>query len=142
MPMQVRQPFGVLHVRVGDVATSIPPITEVHSLFPHSFTHIFSSCPAAAYSERKIAGLRSSIRTGKQFLPLSPFNTRRAGARTSRPAALGVSGVPPPPAVYDIKQVSSRLGLPPAEVRRAYEALQQMGGVHILNRRFPRQREQ
>jgi hypothetical protein len=52
--------------------------------------------------------------------------------------------VPDEPAlvVYDIKQVSSRLGLPPAEMRRAYEELQQMGGVHILNRQFPWKREQ
>jgi hypothetical protein len=46
------------------------------------------------------------------------------------------------PVVYESKQVSARLGLPPAEVRRASEALQQMGGVHMLARRLPWKREQ
>jgi hypothetical protein len=46
------------------------------------------------------------------------------------------------PAVYASKQVSSQLGLPAAEVRRAYEALQHMGGVHMLARRLPWQHEQ
>jgi CRP-like cAMP-binding protein len=46
------------------------------------------------------------------------------------------------PVVYDVKQVSERLGLRPAEVRKAYEELAARGGVHILDRWFPRKREQ
>ena len=46
------------------------------------------------------------------------------------------------PAVYDVKQVSERLGLRPAEVRKAYEQLAEHGGVHILDRWFPKKREQ
>jgi CRP-like cAMP-binding protein len=46
------------------------------------------------------------------------------------------------PAVYDVKQVSARLGLRPAEVRKAYEELAARGGVHILDRWFPKKREQ
>jgi len=46
------------------------------------------------------------------------------------------------PVVYDIKTVSERLGLRPAEVRRAYEQLSELGGVHILARQFPKRREQ
>jgi hypothetical protein len=47
-----------------------------------------------------------------------------------------------PPVVYDVKQVSARLGLRPAEVRKAYEELAERGGVHILARWFPKKREQ
>ena len=46
------------------------------------------------------------------------------------------------PVVYDVKQVSERLGLRPAEVRKAYEELAEHGGVHILARRFPKKQEQ
>lgn len=46
------------------------------------------------------------------------------------------------PIVYDVKQVSERLGLRPAEVRKAYEELASRGGVQILDRWFPRKREQ
>jgi len=46
------------------------------------------------------------------------------------------------PVVYDIKAVSERLGMRPAEIRRAYEQLSEMGGVHILARQFPKRREQ
>ena len=46
------------------------------------------------------------------------------------------------PVVYDVKQVSERLGLRPAEVRKAYEELVARGGVQFLDRWFPRKREQ
>ena len=46
------------------------------------------------------------------------------------------------PVVYDIKTVSERLGMRPAEVRRAYEQLSELGGIHILARQFPKRREQ
>ncbi|HJT58551.1 MAG TPA: hypothetical protein VJ761_18735 [Ktedonobacteraceae bacterium] len=46
------------------------------------------------------------------------------------------------PVVYDVKQVSERLGLRPAEVRKAYEELAARGSVHILDRWFPRKRQQ
>jgi len=46
------------------------------------------------------------------------------------------------PVVYDVKQVSERLGLRPAEVRKAYEELAERGGVHILDRWFPKKRQQ
>ena len=46
------------------------------------------------------------------------------------------------PVVYDVKQVSERLGLRPAEVRKAYEELAERGGVHILARWFPKKHEQ
>ena len=45
------------------------------------------------------------------------------------------------PVVYDIKTVSERLGMRPAEVRRAYEQLAELGGVHILARQFPKPRD-
>ena len=41
-----------------------------------------------------------------------------------------------------MNQVSARLGLRPAEVRKAYEELAARGGVQILNRWFPRKHEQ
>ena len=44
------------------------------------------------------------------------------------------------PVVYDIKAVSKRLGIPPAQIRRAYDELEQVGGVHIVGRQFPRKR--
>ena len=44
------------------------------------------------------------------------------------------------PVVYDIKTVSERLGIPPAQIRRAYDELEQVGGVHIVNRQMPRRR--
>jgi len=44
------------------------------------------------------------------------------------------------PVVYDIKAVSERLGIPPAQVRRAYDELEQLGGVHIVGRQFPPRR--
>ena len=46
------------------------------------------------------------------------------------------------PVVYDIKTVSERLGMRPALVRRAYEQLSELGGVHILARQFPKPRDQ
>ncbi len=46
------------------------------------------------------------------------------------------------PVVSDIKAVSERLGMRPVEVRRAYEQLAELGGVHILARQFPKRREQ
>lgn len=46
------------------------------------------------------------------------------------------------PVVYDVKQVSERLGLRPSEVRKAYEELAERGGVQILARRFPKKHEQ
>jgi hypothetical protein len=46
------------------------------------------------------------------------------------------------PAVYDIKAVSQRLGISPAEVRTAYEQLAEVGGVRILDRQYPRRRQQ
>ena len=46
------------------------------------------------------------------------------------------------PVVYDVKAVSKRLGLQPAEIRRAYEQLAELGGVQILARQFPKRREQ
>jgi len=46
------------------------------------------------------------------------------------------------PIIYDVKQVSARLGLRPADVRRAYEELAEHGGVHILARWFPKKHEQ
>jgi hypothetical protein len=46
------------------------------------------------------------------------------------------------PVVYDVKQVSERLGLRPAEVRKAYEELAERGGVQILARQFPKKHEQ
>ena len=46
------------------------------------------------------------------------------------------------PVVYDVKQVSERLGLRPTEVRKAYEELAERGGVQILDRWFPKKREQ
>jgi CRP-like cAMP-binding protein len=45
------------------------------------------------------------------------------------------------PIVYDVKQVSQRLGLRPAEVRKAYEELAARGSVRILDRWFPKKRE-
>jgi hypothetical protein len=41
-----------------------------------------------------------------------------------------------------VNQVSVRLGLCPAEVRKAYEELAARRGVQILNRWFPRKHEQ
>jgi hypothetical protein len=46
------------------------------------------------------------------------------------------------PVTYNVKTVSERLGIRPVSVRRAYEQLDALGGVHILARRFPRRREQ
>ena len=47
------------------------------------------------------------------------------------------------PVTYDVKATSQRLGIRPAEVRRAYEQLEALGGVHILARQFPgKQRQQ
>jgi hypothetical protein len=46
------------------------------------------------------------------------------------------------PVIYDVKQVSERLGLRPAGVRKAYEELAVRGGVHILDRWFPKKHEQ
>lgn len=46
------------------------------------------------------------------------------------------------PVVSDIKAVSKRLGMRPVEVRRAYERLAELGGVHILAWQFPKRREQ
>lgn len=46
------------------------------------------------------------------------------------------------PMIYDGKAVSERLGMQPAEIRRAYEQLADLGGVHILARQFtPKRRE-
>ena len=43
---------------------------------------------------------------------------------------------------YNIKTVSTRLGLSPAQVRAAYERLNELGGIHIRARQFPRKQEQ
>jgi len=45
------------------------------------------------------------------------------------------------PVTYNIKSVSERLGIQPASVRHAYEQLDELGGVHIVARQFPRRRE-
>jgi CRP-like cAMP-binding protein len=44
--------------------------------------------------------------------------------------------------IYDVKQVSARLGLRPVEVRKAYEELAERGGVQILARWYPKKHEQ
>ena len=41
------------------------------------------------------------------------------------------------PVTLDIKTVSPRLRLRPAEIRKAYEKLESLGGVHIIEKRFP-----
>ncbi len=41
------------------------------------------------------------------------------------------------PVTYAIKAVSERLGIRPAAVRQAYEHLDALGGVHILDQQFP-----
>lgn len=46
------------------------------------------------------------------------------------------------PVTYNIKEISTRLGIRPAAVREALEQLDALGGVHILARRFPRARRQ
>jgi hypothetical protein len=42
--------------------------------------------------------------------------------------------------VVAIKQVSERLGLRPQEVRTAYEQIEALGGLQILDKRFPPRR--
>jgi len=44
--------------------------------------------------------------------------------------------------VVAIKQVSDRLGLRPQEVRTAYEQIEALGGLQILDKRFPPRRPQ
>jgi hypothetical protein len=45
--------------------------------------------------------------------------------------------------VVSIKQVSERLGLHPHEVRTAYEQIEALGGLHIIDKRFlPRRPQQ
>src|SRR5438067_11819182 len=44
--------------------------------------------------------------------------------------------------VYNIKQVSDRLGLRPPVVRKAYEQLEDRGALHIDARSFPTGRKQ
>ncbi len=44
--------------------------------------------------------------------------------------------------VVSIKQVSERLGLRPYEVRTAYEQIEALGGLHIIDKRFPPRRPQ
>ena len=44
--------------------------------------------------------------------------------------------------VYNIKQVSDRLGLRPPVVRKAYEQLEERGALHIDARSFPTRRKQ
>ena len=44
--------------------------------------------------------------------------------------------------VVAIKQVSERLGLRPQEVRTAYEQIEALGGLDIIDKRFPPQRPQ
>ena len=44
--------------------------------------------------------------------------------------------------VYNIKQVSDRLGLRPHVIRRAYEQLEERGALHIDARSFPTRRKQ
>jgi len=44
--------------------------------------------------------------------------------------------------VVAIKQVSERLGLRPHEVRTAYEQIEALGGLHIIDKRFPPRRPQ
>jgi DNA-binding transcriptional regulator YhcF (GntR family) len=39
--------------------------------------------------------------------------------------------------MVSIKQVSQRLGVPPHEVRKAYDQLEELGGLHIIAKRFP-----
>jgi len=39
--------------------------------------------------------------------------------------------------VVAIKQVSERLGVRPHEVRTAYEQIEALGGLHIIDKRFP-----
>ena len=46
------------------------------------------------------------------------------------------------PVIYEIKEVSQRLGIRPVSVRQAYEQLDALGGVHILARQFRGRREQ
>jgi len=44
--------------------------------------------------------------------------------------------------VYNIKQVSDRLGLRPPVVRKAYEQLEERGALHIDAKNFPTRRKQ
>jgi DNA-binding transcriptional regulator YhcF (GntR family) len=44
--------------------------------------------------------------------------------------------------VYNIKEVSDRLGLRPHVIRRAYEQLEERGALHIDARSFPTRRRQ
>ena len=44
--------------------------------------------------------------------------------------------------VYNIKQVSDRLGLRPSVVRKAYEQLEERGALHIDAKSFPPRRRQ
>jgi hypothetical protein len=44
--------------------------------------------------------------------------------------------------VVSIKQASERLGLRPHEVRTAYEQIEALGGLHIIDKRFPPRRLQ
>ncbi len=44
--------------------------------------------------------------------------------------------------VVAIKQVSERLGLRPHEVRTAYEQIEALGGLQIIDKRFPPRRPQ
>lgn len=44
--------------------------------------------------------------------------------------------------VYDIKQVSDRLGLRPSAIRAAYEQLAKRGAIHIDARSLPGKRQQ
>ena len=44
--------------------------------------------------------------------------------------------------VYNIKQVSDRLGLRPPVVRKAYEQLEERGALHIDAKSFPTRRKQ
>ena len=44
--------------------------------------------------------------------------------------------------VYNIKQVSDRLGLRPSVVRKAYEQLEERGALHIDAKSFPTRRKQ
>ena len=44
--------------------------------------------------------------------------------------------------VYNIKQVSDRLGLRPHVIRKAYEQLEERGALHIDAKSFPTRRKQ
>jgi hypothetical protein len=76
MPMQVRQPLGVLHVRVGDVATSIPPITEELAHVPPD--QLLSACLEFRRLLHIITGI---LYTSQISLTVRAADLERRGAR-------------------------------------------------------------